>query len=74
VKAQQSATVEPLKRIVSAFHAHELDAVMNSFADDCELMAPRGPEMVDANPKVNQTQLRGMERVTILFRRNWIGY
>jgi ketosteroid isomerase-like protein len=44
VKAQQPATVETLKQFVSAFNAHDLDAVMKFFADDCELMMPRGPE------------------------------
>jgi ketosteroid isomerase-like protein len=42
--AQQSATVETLKQFVAAFNARDLDAVMNFFADDCELLMPRGPE------------------------------
>lgn len=44
VAAQQSVTVETLKQFVAAFNAHDLDAVMNFFADDCELLMPRGPE------------------------------
>jgi ketosteroid isomerase-like protein len=44
VSAQQSVTVETLKQFVAAFNAHDLDAVMNFFADDCELLMPRGPE------------------------------
>ena len=44
MSAQQSATVETLNQFVAAFNAHDLDAVMNFFADDCELLMPRGPE------------------------------
>ena len=44
VSAQRSVTVETLKQLVAAFNAHDLDAVMNFFADDCELIMPRGPE------------------------------
>lgn len=44
VAAQQSVTVETLNQLVAAFNAHNLDAVMNFFADDCELLMPRGPE------------------------------
>jgi ketosteroid isomerase-like protein len=34
--------VETLKQFVAAFNAHDLDAVMNFFADDCEPLMPRG--------------------------------
>lgn len=40
----QTVTVATLKRLVAAFNAHDLDAVMTFFADDCELMMPRGPD------------------------------
>ena len=42
--AQQPVTIETLKQFVAAFNAHDLDAVMNFFADDCELLMPRGTE------------------------------
>lgn len=42
--AQHPVTVETLKQLVAAFNAHDLNAVMNFFADDCELLMPRGPE------------------------------
>jgi ketosteroid isomerase-like protein len=42
--AQKPVTVETLKQLVAAFNAHDLDAVMGFFADDCELLMPRGPE------------------------------
>jgi ketosteroid isomerase-like protein len=32
------------KAILAAFNAHDLDAVMQFFADDCSLDMPRGPE------------------------------
>jgi ketosteroid isomerase-like protein len=42
--AQQSVTVGTLNQFVAAFNACNLDAVVNFFADDCELLMPRGPE------------------------------
>ena len=36
-------TVETLQRLVDAFNAHDLDAVMSFFADDAVLEMPRGP-------------------------------
>ena len=38
------ASVETLKAITDAFNAHDLDAIMEFFADDCELLMPRGRE------------------------------
>lgn len=36
------ATVEMLKGFLDAFNRHDLDAVMEYFADDCVLYMPRG--------------------------------
>ncbi len=33
-----------LKAITAAFNAHDLDAIMEFFAEDCSLDMPRGPE------------------------------
>src|SRR5262245_40055049 len=41
---RQSVSVETLKAIAAAFNAHDLDAIMEFFADDCSLDMPRGPE------------------------------
>jgi len=41
---QNTVTVVTLKQFVAAFNAHDLDAVMSFFADDCELMMPREPD------------------------------
>ena len=38
------ASVETLKAITDAFNAHDLDAIMEFFADDCSLDMPRGPD------------------------------
>jgi ketosteroid isomerase-like protein len=35
-------TVETLRRLLDAFNAHDLDAVMSFFTDDCVLETPRG--------------------------------
>lgn len=35
-------TAETLKAFLAAFNAHDLDAIMDFFADDCELDTPRG--------------------------------
>jgi ketosteroid isomerase-like protein len=37
-------TVEMLERLLDAFNAHDLDAVMEFFADDCVLEMPRGAD------------------------------
>jgi ketosteroid isomerase-like protein len=35
---------ETLQALLAAFNRHDLDAIMSYFADDCELLLPRGPE------------------------------
>jgi ketosteroid isomerase-like protein len=37
-------TIATLKKFLAAFNAHDLDAIMEFFADDCELCMPRGTE------------------------------
>jgi ketosteroid isomerase-like protein len=39
-----SVTAETLEAFLAAFNAHDLDAIMGFFADDCELYMPRGTE------------------------------
>jgi ketosteroid isomerase-like protein len=41
---QAQVSVETLKNLLVAFNAHDIDAVMSFFADDCILEMPRGPE------------------------------
>jgi ketosteroid isomerase-like protein len=37
-----SVTVDTLKQIADAFNRHDLDAIMEFFADDCAMDLPRG--------------------------------
>ena len=37
-------SIATLKRFLDAFNAHDLDAIMEFFSDDCELLMPRGKE------------------------------
>src|SRR3990170_4126962 len=37
-------TIATLKEFLAAFNAHDLDAIMEFFSDDCELCMPRGKE------------------------------
>jgi ketosteroid isomerase-like protein len=37
-------TSETLKAVLDAFNAHDLDAIMDFFADDCSFDMPRGPD------------------------------
>jgi ketosteroid isomerase-like protein len=39
-----SVSVDTLKAIADAFNAHDLDAIMAFFADDCSFDTPRGLE------------------------------
>ena len=36
--------IQTLERLLEAFNAHDIDAVMSFFADDCVLEMPRGPD------------------------------
>ena len=37
-------TVETMKQVLDAFNRHDLDAIMEFFAEDCSFDFPRGPE------------------------------
>ena len=39
-----AVSVETLKAVTDAFNAHDLDAIMEFFAEDCSLDMPRGPD------------------------------
>ena len=43
VTGTNEPTIEMLERLLDAFNAHDLDAVMRFFVDDCVLETPRGP-------------------------------
>jgi len=40
---KQPATIQALKELVAAFNRHDLDAIMDLFAQDATLDMPRGP-------------------------------
>ena len=42
-KPSVGVTTATLKSLLEAFNAHDLDTIMAFFADDCELLMPRGP-------------------------------
>lgn len=42
--SDEPVTIDTLKAIAEAFNAHDLDAIMAFFADDCVLDMPRGSE------------------------------
>ena len=43
---QMSVTVDTMKKVLEAFNRHDLDAIMEYFADDCILDMPRGPDPI----------------------------
>ncbi|MDZ4674777.1 MAG: nuclear transport factor 2 family protein [Gemmatimonadota bacterium] len=43
-EAGAAITTDTLKAFLAAFNAHDLDAIMDFFADDCEFLMPRGLE------------------------------
>jgi len=40
---ESQVTVETLKQVLAAFNRHDLDAIMEFFADECVLEMPRRP-------------------------------
>ena len=41
---ESNVDVSRLEQFLAAFNAHDLDAIMQFFADDCELLMPRGKD------------------------------
>ena len=42
--ASERISAATLERLLDAFNAHDIDAVMSFFVDDCVLEMPRGPD------------------------------
>ena len=42
--AATTVTVDVLRQFLDAFNRHDLDAIMDFFADECVLETPRGPD------------------------------
>ena len=75
----ESITIADLKKFLDAFNAHDLDAIMAFFADDCELCLPRGkaPEGTRyvGKPAVRQglaTRFEGIPDVHYGQDRHWV--
>jgi ketosteroid isomerase-like protein len=43
-RADDRGKLDVLERMLDAFNAHDLDAIMGLFTDDCVFEAPRGPD------------------------------
>jgi ketosteroid isomerase-like protein len=76
---QQAVSVETLKAITSAFNAHDLDAIMAYFADDCSFDMPRGPDpwgqRFTGKPDVREalaTRFKGLPDVHYGDDRHWV--
>jgi steroid delta-isomerase-like uncharacterized protein len=41
---QMTVTIDTMKQVLDAFNRHDLDAIMEYFAEDCSFDFPRGPE------------------------------
>ena len=68
-----------LRAIVDAFNAHDLDAIMGHFADDCSLDMPRGPDPwgqrftgAAAVREALATRFRGLPDVQYRDARHWV--
>ena len=75
----QSVSIQTLKAIADAFNAHDLDAIMQFFADDCSLDMPRGPEpwgqRFTGKPSVREAlamRFKGLPDVHYGDDRHWI--
>lgn len=42
--ADDDARLDLLERMVDGFNAHDIDAIMALFTDDCVFVSPRGPD------------------------------
>ena len=72
-------TIGTLKDFLAAFNAHDLDAIMEFFSDDCELCMPRGTEpwgtRYVGKPAVREglaTRFAGMPDVHYGEDRHWV--
>jgi ketosteroid isomerase-like protein len=75
----ETITIAVLRKFLEAFNAHDLDAIMDFFADDCELCLPRGKEpdgtRYVGKPAVRQglaTRFEGIPDVHYGEDRHWI--
>lgn len=78
-QSKNEVTIETLEALLDAFNAHDLDAIMDFFADDCSLDMPRGPEAWGLRYEGKQavraglaTRFAGLPDVHYSDERHWI--
>lgn len=76
---QNPVSVETLKAIADAFNAHDLDAIMEFFADNCSLDMPRGldpwGQRFEGKAAVREglaTRFKGLPDVHYSDDRHWV--
>ncbi len=79
VKQQSGPSVELLKEVLAAFNRHDLDRIMEFFADDCVLLMPRGPapwgQRFEGKPEVRKalaSRFDGIPDVQYTHEHHWI--
>ena len=80
VTETNATTAETLERLLAAFNAHDIDAVMSFFVDGCKLDMPRGPDpwgqRLEGRKEVRaglQTRFDGIPDVHWGDDRHWVG-
>ena len=75
----ESNSVDTLKALLAAFNNHDLDAIMEYFAEECSFDMPRGPEPWGARfvGKANvrealASRFRGLPDVKYTEDRHWV--
>ncbi len=61
-------SVQTLERFLDAFNAHDLDALMTFFTEDCIVDMPRGPAPWGRDLRVLRTCARGSPPVSQAFQ------
>jgi ketosteroid isomerase-like protein len=76
---RSAVSVATLQAIVAAFNAHDLDAIMEFFADECSLDMPRGPhawgQRFEGKAAVREalaTRFQGLPDVHYGDARHWV--
>lgn len=74
-----AVSVETLKAVLAAFNAHDLDTIMEFFAEECSFDMPRGPDPWGARyvgktavRDALATRFRGLPDVQYTHDRHWV--
>ena len=67
MSSEDTVTTSTLKAFLAAFNAHDIDKIMEFFADECELLMPKGPcpwgQRLTGRPAVREGLLSRLEGV-----------